>query len=178
MESFFASPVYYPLPSQTLGAINEAASNQTERDPLLMASAPAFLYTDAEFASVACLTDIDSLSTVSPPPRHSSSSSSPSCNDIDVEKSTLPRPRSRSRYQTTLGRLSNRPLESWMAFAAVTMSFVAMALLVFLMFVLAMQSMGKMGGVYNTVDHSLASLHDSINGVMCVLAGPDCPTEM
>ncbi|KAF2104877.1 hypothetical protein NA57DRAFT_51671 [Rhizodiscina lignyota] len=191
MESFFSSPVYYPLPSRTLSTINTASrsstSSQTETEPL-MAHAPDFAYTDGEFASVACLADIDNaiITTASPYARRQSSRSLPPSYDdpydeLDLEqksKHTLPRLRSRGWYQRTLWHLSNKPMESWMAFAAVMLALVALVALIFLVFVLAMQSTGHMGAVYKSVDRSITSFHSGVMNVMCVLAGPDCPTEL
>lgn len=183
LESFLASPVYYPLPSR-ISSSSESSADRRETEPL-MAGAPSFVYTDGEVASLACLTDIDSLATAMPQRRKSSSEEPPSYQEsydnLDLElqsKYTLPRPRSRGWYQTTLWHLSNRPMETWMAAAAVTLAFFALLLLIFLVFILVMQSMGTMDTVYAAVDQGITSFHKGTMSVMCVLAGPACPTEI
>lgn len=174
METLFYYPAYYsPVPPSNLSAKADKyfEDKESEAAPLLQSNPRSTMYTEDEWATLACLSNADGANPVM----------------VDLESQFWANSRSvplapqapshLSKYQKLCWYFSNRPRDSALAAGAVLIAILASIALVFLVFILFMQMTGQMGTVMHALDNTMTGVHKGLLDLMCVFATSECEGE-
>lgn len=171
MQTLFSYPAYYSPISPAAASLSDKyfeVDKETESAPLLQSKSRSTMYTDDEWATLACLPDADGAIPILADVENRAWAHSRSVPLAPQAPSHL------GRYQRFCWYLSNRPRDSALAGAAVLIAIVATLALFFLVFILFMQMTGQMGAVMQALDNAMAGVHRVVVDSMCVFAGPEC----